>query len=129
MTDSGTSSDTTAEYPRAVKVAVLDRAVKVWLPDGRTLTVPLEWYPMLCDGTPTERDNRELIGDGVAIHRPDLDEDIGVEAMLAGVPCLPVFPAHTIPGRWADGCRPAGKAAVSKPMRSPLTNRYKQRNS
>lgn len=97
MTDSGTNSDTTAESPRAVKVAVLDRAVKVWLQDGRTLTVPLEWYPMLCDGTPAERDNWELIGDGVAIHWPDLDEDIGVESMLAGVPCT--YNSRTL-GRW-----------------------------
>ena len=57
MTDSVTSSDTTMDYPRAVKVAVLDRAVKVWLHDWRTLTVPLEWYPMLCDGTPAVREN------------------------------------------------------------------------
>ena len=98
MTDSGTRDDAKAdEYPRAENVAMLEKSIKVWLHDGRTLTVPLEWYPMLCDGTQEERNNWDLVGDGVAIHWPDLDEDIGVESMLDGIPCT--YNARTL-GRW-----------------------------
>jgi len=54
------------------------------LDDGRALSVPLAWYPRLLDGTQTERENYELIGDGEGIHWPELDEDISVEGLLAG---------------------------------------------
>jgi len=52
------------------------------LADGRTISVPLEWFPRLVHATPTERANAQLAGDG--IHWPDLDEDISVEGFLAG---------------------------------------------
>lgn len=61
-----------------------DEAIEVVLADGRTLTVPLEWYPRLQHGSPRERKNWRLIGSGVGIHWPDLDEDISVEGLLAG---------------------------------------------
>ena len=54
------------------------------LEDGRTLSVPLEWYPRLLYATPEERENWVLLGDGYAIEWPDLDEHIGVEGLLAG---------------------------------------------
>lgn len=54
------------------------------LTDGRTITVPLVWYPRLLHGTPAERNRWQLIGDGDGIHWPDLDEDIEVEALAAG---------------------------------------------
>ena len=54
--------------------------------DGRTLSVPLAWYPRLFHGTERERENLELIDDGEGIHWPDLDEDISVEGLLAGKP-------------------------------------------
>jgi hypothetical protein len=56
----------------------------ILLDDGRSLSVPLEWYPRLFHGTPDERNNWELIGEGDGIHWPDLDEDISVEGLLAG---------------------------------------------
>jgi hypothetical protein len=56
----------------------------VRLDDGRSLSVPLAWYPRLLQGTPAERANYELIGDGEGIHWPELDEDISVEGLLAG---------------------------------------------
>jgi len=59
-------------------------SMTVVLDDGRTLSVPLAWYPRLLHGTSRERDKYELIGDGEGIHRPDLDEDISVEGLLAG---------------------------------------------
>jgi len=56
----------------------------VELSDGRTLSVPLDWYPRLMHGTPEERQDWELIGEGDGIHWPELDEDLSVEGLLAG---------------------------------------------
>ena len=61
-----------------------DEALIVDLADGRTITVPLAWFPRLAHGTVAERANWRLIGGGVGIHWPDLDEDISVESLLAG---------------------------------------------
>jgi hypothetical protein len=54
------------------------------LSDGRSIAVPLEWYPRLANSTVAERNNWRLIGRGEGIHWPDLDEDISVENLLAG---------------------------------------------
>ena len=68
---------------RAHSVSVSDDALSVDLGDGRTITVPLAWFPRLAHGTPEERANWRLIGSGEGIHWPDLDEDISVESLLA----------------------------------------------
>ena len=68
----------------ALSVQFSDEAIIVMLDDGRTLSVPLSWYPRLLQGTGEERKNYELIGGGQGIHWPALDEDISVESMLAG---------------------------------------------
>jgi hypothetical protein len=68
----------------AESVKFSDDAVTVSLDDGRALTVPLAWYPRLLNGTTSEREKYQLIGDGEGIHWPDLDEDISVEGLLAG---------------------------------------------
>jgi hypothetical protein len=57
----------------------------VHLEDGRSLTVPLEWFPRLRDGNPAQRNNWRLIGPGTGIHWLDLDEDISVAGLL-GLP-------------------------------------------
>jgi hypothetical protein len=54
------------------------------LSDGRTLSVPVEWFPRLLHATPEKRKNWRLIGNGSGIHWRDLDEDISVENLLAG---------------------------------------------
>jgi hypothetical protein len=54
------------------------------LADGRTIMVPLAWFPRLARGTPAERANWRLIAAGEGVHWPDLDEDISVESLLAG---------------------------------------------
>ena len=72
--------------PLAKKVRVTEDALVVDLADGRTVTVPLAWYPRLLHGTPAERRNHRLIGLGEGIHWPDLDEDLSVEGLLAGCP-------------------------------------------
>ena len=68
----------------AKAVSVTEDNIVVDLSDGRTLTVPLAWYPRLLHGTPNERNNWRLIGRGNGIHWPDLDEDISVPGLLAG---------------------------------------------
>jgi hypothetical protein len=54
------------------------------LDDGRTVSVPIGWYPRLAHGTPAERANCRACGAGSGIHWPDLDEDISVEGLLLG---------------------------------------------
>jgi hypothetical protein len=68
----------------AQDVRVTDDALVVELLDGRTLSVPLAWYPRLAHGTVAERANWRFIGRGDGIHWPQLDEDISVEDLLAG---------------------------------------------
>jgi hypothetical protein len=70
--------------PVAVKVDLTADHLIVELADGRSLTVPLAWYPRLLHGSPAERQNWQLLGDGYAIEWPGLDEHIGVEGLLAG---------------------------------------------
>jgi hypothetical protein len=69
---------------RASSVRVSDDALIVDLSDGRTVSAPLAWYPRLLDGTAVERADHQLIGEGLGIHWPRLDEDISVEGILAG---------------------------------------------
>ncbi len=71
---------------KAQHIVVTDEALSVDLTDGRTLLVPLVWYPRLLYGTPAERNHWELIGDGEGIHWPELDEDLSVEGLLLGRP-------------------------------------------
>lgn len=68
----------------AEAVSFSESSMTVRLDDGRALSIPLAWYPRLLHGTPAERANFELIGDGEGIHWPELDEDISVEGLLAG---------------------------------------------
>lgn len=70
--------------PVAVDVEVSEDTLTVHLSDGRSIAAPVIWYPRLADGTPQERARWELVGSGQGIHWPELDEDIRVEALLAG---------------------------------------------
>jgi hypothetical protein len=70
--------------PLVVNVTITDEKLIVDLNDGRSLIVPLEWYPRLVHASPKERNNWQLLGDGYAIEWPDLDEHIGIEGLLAG---------------------------------------------
>ena len=69
-----------------VDVHITDETLTVDLSDGRTVSVPLAWYPRLLHSTPTERNHWGLIGRGEGIHFSDLDEDISVENIVAGMP-------------------------------------------
>ena len=72
--------------PQAVAVSVDDDVLSVGLSDGRTISVPLAWYPRLIHGSTAERRNFRLVGRGEGIHWPDLDEDLSVAGLLAGRP-------------------------------------------
>lgn len=69
---------------RVVNVMATDDTLSVDLEDGRTVSVPIGWYPRLAHGTPAERANFQISGAGYGIYWPDLDEDIGVEGLLLG---------------------------------------------
>ncbi len=74
------------EIPDAVDVKVTKDTLSVELSDGRTLSVPLDWYPRLTHAKEEERANWRIIGRGHGIHWEDIDEDISVEGLLAGKP-------------------------------------------
>jgi hypothetical protein len=80
------TSSVATEMAAAKNVRVTDRALVVELRDGRVVSVPLGWYPRLAEGSPGERRRWELLGPGIGIHWPDLDEDISVEGLLQGLP-------------------------------------------
>ncbi|MEZ4609826.1 MAG: DUF2442 domain-containing protein [Caldilineaceae bacterium] len=65
-------------------VSVSSDALTVDLSDGRSLSVPLGWYPRLWHGTEIERNDWRLIGRGLGIHWPQLDEDVSLEGLLLG---------------------------------------------
>ena len=70
--------------PLATQIEVTDEKLIVNLADGRSLIIPLSWYPRLLHATKEERENWEILGDGYAIAWDDLDEHIGIEGLLAG---------------------------------------------
>jgi len=74
--------------PRAERVRCTNDELVVTLTDGRTLSVPLAWFPRLANATTRQRSNYELLGDGSGIHWPLADEDISVSALLVGKPSV-----------------------------------------
>ena len=92
------------EVPAAERLSVTEDTLAVDLSDGRTISVPLAWYPRLHHASPSELNNWRLIGKGRGIHWEDLDEDISVEGLLA--------------------CKPSGESQTS--FRNWLANRMNQ---
>ena len=78
------SAVVTLTLARVVSVTVTDDTLSVDLEDGRTIAVPIGWYPRLAYGTSVERANFQISGAGYGIYWPELDEDIGVEGLLLG---------------------------------------------
>ncbi len=74
----------TVALPKITQVHITEDTLSVDLEDGRTISVPLSWYPRLVYATPEERRNFQIAGAGYGIHWPDIDEDIGVEGLLFG---------------------------------------------
>ena len=78
------SSVVEIQEARAQAARLTGEALTVDLVDGRTIIVPLVWFPRLWHGTPKERDHFEIFGDGAYLHWPELDEDLTVAGLLAG---------------------------------------------
>jgi hypothetical protein len=76
----------TAADERVSQVNFDDDRLIVDLMDGRTIAVPLAWYPRLFAATPAQRNHFEIAGAGYGIHWPDLDEDLSTEGLLRGAP-------------------------------------------
>lgn len=75
-----------ASESRASSVAFKNDSLVVGLEDGRTIAVPLEWFPPLRDATEAQRDQWEFIGQGQGIHWPKLDEDLSTRGLLEPKP-------------------------------------------
>ncbi|SDG14444.1 Protein of unknown function [Limimonas halophila] len=69
---------------RVLAVSVDESRLSVDLMDGRSISVPLAWYPRLANATPEERAHWEVAGGGYGIHWPDIDEDLSTEGLLRG---------------------------------------------
>jgi hypothetical protein len=93
---------TEAGQVTATSIETTDDALIADLTDGRTIAVPLAWFPRLAHATAAERANWRLIGGGAGIHWPDLDEDISAESLLAGRRSAET--SHSL-RRWLDGRR------------------------
>ena len=71
---------------RVKDVSFTEDLLSVDLLDGRTITVPITWYPRLLNATPEQLEQWEVSGGGYGIHWPDIDEDLSVESLLRGIP-------------------------------------------
>ncbi len=72
----------TTALAKSVKFA--DDMMQVLLTDGRIISVPIIWFPLLHEATPEQRERYEIGGGGVSLHWPDIDEDLSVAGLLAG---------------------------------------------
>ena len=70
----------------AINVSFAEDTLSVDLNDGRTITVPLAWFPRLLHATPAQRENWKICGGGFGIHWPDIDEDLSTAGLLRGTP-------------------------------------------
>jgi hypothetical protein len=81
---------------RVKDVRCTKNTLVVDLMDGRSLSVPLAWYPRLNSATPKQRNNWELAGAGFGIHWPEIDEDLSVSGLLRGAPASQGSRAHQL---------------------------------
>ena len=71
---------------RIIDVRIDETSLSADLADGRTITVPLAWYPRLLHASAEQRANWQIAGGGFGIHWPELDEDLSARGMLRGAP-------------------------------------------
>jgi hypothetical protein len=72
------------EVPKIQGITITDDTLSADLSDGRTISVPLAWYPRLMSASVTERDDWRFIASGEGIHWPQLDEDISIKNLILG---------------------------------------------
>jgi len=106
----GTLALSAGERVRDVRFS--EDSLAVDLMDGRTISVPLEWYPRLAGATVTQLENWTLCAAGYGIHRPDLEEDLSTEGMLRGAPA----PGVRTEGRTRRSTRPRQRRRSGKRM-------------
>jgi len=116
------TSSPAIEAATAKNVRVTRESLIVELHDGRTVSVPVAWYPRLAHGSMKERQQWQLIGPGIGIHWPALDEDISIDGLLRGLPSGESTESFK---RWlATRSRPANqRLQPAKARRSPVTKR------
>ena len=116
------------EAPNAENVTITEDTLSVDLSDGRTISVPLAWFPRLLQSAPEERNNWRLIGKGRGIHWEDIDEDISVEGLLSGKPSGESQPSLK---KWLDRrssrLRRSGRRAGSRRPQHRLESRSDRR--
>jgi hypothetical protein len=96
---------TSAADERITGVRTTDDELVVALADGRTLSVPLVWYPRLLNASAEQRSEWRLIGDGHGVHWPQIDEDLSAAGLLRGISAPAVRQAQAAAGHAADGGR------------------------
>ena len=94
---------------KIVTAVVTEDELKVELLDGRTVIVPLAWYPRLLHASPEQRENWKIAGGGYGIHWPEIDEDLSTEGLLRGAPA----PRQTIRARYSPGNETANQSGTS----------------
>jgi hypothetical protein len=101
--------------PRAANVHFTDDELVVVLTDGRTLSVPLAWFPCLVNASAHQRSRYELLGDGSGIHWPMMDEDISIAGLLMGNASieLPQRPTRRSSGRSKTRWRHADRMSLA----------------
>lgn len=68
--------------PHAIDVMIDEDSLHFVLADGREISAPLEWFPRLRDASPEQRSHWQLIGKGIGVHWPEIDEDIAVTTLM-----------------------------------------------
>jgi hypothetical protein len=111
---------------RIVCVAVTDDTLSVDLEDGRTIVVPIGWYPRLAYGTLAGRANFQISGAGRGIPWPDLDEDVGVEGLLPGKKSSE---SHASFERWLQRRQTRGRTRVKRRPTRPAADTLPRRKT
>src|SRR5215831_3393157 len=99
---------------RVASVTFTADTLNVTMKDGRTITVPLTWYPRLLQATPKQRKNWKVSGGGYGIHWPDLDEDLSTEGLLRGAPAPQIRAAKKEVRTVRSASRPGPKRSGEK---------------
>jgi hypothetical protein len=94
---------------RVKDVRLTEDTLSVDLLDGRTISVPLAWYPRLLHATPEQRENWQVAGGGFGIHWPEVDEDLSTEGLLRGAPAS----RPSVPSREAATATLANRATIN----------------
>ena len=106
---------------RVKNVRCTQDTLRVDVLDGRTIIVPLAWYPRLLHATPQQRANWKIAGGGYGIHWPDIDEDLSVEGLLRGLPAPRVAvqsPGKATPNRRASAPQRTRRSSARVPITS-----------